>query len=99
MKAGQPKPLCPREGVVRVCRYVQWVAIRLEVFATVNGPRTYQLSFISRVTHGYYKSVNTHFAVANVYSAGASHAPLSHWKVCAHTAVCYHLIYFVFCHF
>lgn len=43
-----------------VCLCVQWVTIRLQVFATVSGPRRSQVSFISRVTHCYYIEANPH---------------------------------------
>lgn len=65
---------------------VQWVAIRLEVFATVNSPRSSHVSFISRVTYYQYIAANRHTAVANVHSSGSSHSSLSHWKISVHEA-------------
>ncbi len=82
VQARQPKPLCPGDGVETVCVYVcLMVAIRLQFFITVNGPRTSQVLFTSSVADHCYMVTNPDTTVANVYSSGSTQSPPSNWKI------------------
>lgn len=81
VQAGQPKPLCPGEGVVTV-----WVYVCLMVSNSITGFCYCQwhqnLSDVIHIQSGRtLHRANPHTAVANVHSSGSSQSSPSHWKI------------------
>lgn len=73
-RQGNQSLFSPGEGVVTVCVYMYLMGsnqIGVFLFATVNGPRTSQISFTSSVAARCYRAANPHTAVTVFHSSGS----------------------------